>query len=303
MRESGAICRFHTQNGYSHFKGVFTATEIAALRTGVDSAFADAQPQRIDHARFLNVAKDAPELACVVRHPGLVRSLSTILGDDYLHCDEFGAHADFYNSGWHCDTSSPSNAGHDFFWDPNFNVVQVAIYLQPNELSSGGGLDVIPGSHVLDDPFCRARTWLLPHEAPPPTPGGGLIGRVKRRLLNYAVTMRSDGIPIPWVQPDRRARALARATTILSDVGDVIAFNLRVGHRSSPARPAARGKRALFFVCGANNRATRNYWLWLNRYSGKERRAPCSRDLYLASFGPSSRSEPLCPPASTGLSE
>jgi hypothetical protein len=291
--ESAALCRFHTRNGYSHFRGVFTAAEIAALRAGVDRAFAESQPQRIDQARFLTAAKDAPELACVLRHPGLVRSLSTILGDDYLHCDEFGVHADFYSSGWHCDTSSPSNAGHDFFWDPNFNVVQVAIYLQPNDPANGGGLDVIPGSHMRDDPFCRARTWLLPHEAPPPPPGGSLLSRIKRRLAHEAVAARSRGVPIPWVRPDRRARALARATTIMSGVGDVVAFNLRVGHRSTPAPPDARGKRALFFVCGANNRATRSYGQWLERYSGEARRSPCSRDAYLAGFGPPSRPEPL----------
>lgn len=292
---SAAICRFHTQNGYSHFRGVFTHPEIGALRAAVDRAFAESQAQRIDQASFLTVAKDAPELACVIRHPGIVQSLSTILGDDYLHCDEFGAHADFYASGWHCDTSSLSNAGHDFFWDPNFNVVQVAIYLQPNDLFNGGGLDIIPGSYMQDDPFCRARTWILPHEAPLSPPDGGIFGRIKRRLLNDAVAARSRGVPIPWVQPDRRSSALSRATTIMSDSGDVLAFNLRAGHRSTPAPAAARGKRALFFVCGANNRATRSYGEWLNRSSGEVRRAPCSRDAYLAGFNPPSRPEPLPP--------
>ncbi|MFM7345623.1 MAG: phytanoyl-CoA dioxygenase family protein, partial [Tagaea sp.] len=239
-------------------------------------------------------------LACVLRHPGVVRSLSTILGDDYLLCDEFGVHADFYTSGWHCDTSSPSNAGHDFFWDPNFNVVQVAIYLQPNDPSSGGGLDVIPGSHMSDDPFCIQRIWLLPHEAPPPALDTGFSARVARRLRRYAVAARSRGLPIPGVRPDDRTQALSRAETVLSGAGDLLAFNLRLGHRSTPAHPGARGKRALFFVCGANNRATRAYGDWNDRYHAEKRRKPCPRDEYIAGFKPAARPAPLAPRGDEG---
>lgn len=286
MRESGAICRFHTQNGYSHFADVFTAAEVAALRAAADRAFTETPNLPASGPRFLNMSREAPEFGSLLLNPRVVRALSTILGDDYLHCDEAGLHADHF-AGWHTDTSSPSNAGHDFFWDPGFNVVQVALYLQSNDPVEGGGLDVVPGSHAADDPFCKPRQWTMPGETPPPPPAPPtLVDRALGRLETMARAAAAHGIPVPGLKPDRKAAARARGISIPSRMGDLVMFNLRCGHRATPVGPAARQKRAIFFVCGANNRGTFNYARWLERYHGVALRPPMPREAFVAGFAP-----------------
>lgn len=290
--DSGAYCRFHTQNGYSLFPSVFSSQEVSLLRAAIDRAFAETPDAPKHGMRFLHVPTQAPELASVIRHGRLRAALSTILGHDYHHCDEFSIHADHFAT-WHTDTSSPSNAGHDFFWDPVFNVVQVALYLQDNNPAEGGGLDVVPGSHNADDPFCRRRVWPLPHDPPARPLDVSLSAKIGRRLRALGVAARARGLPIGWVVPDPTLDTEARVSPILSRAGDLVMFNLRCGHRATPSGANPPAKRAIFFTCGANNRATRAYGAWLRQCQGESRRMPCATEEYVAGFASTTRPDPL----------
>jgi ectoine hydroxylase-related dioxygenase (phytanoyl-CoA dioxygenase family) len=85
--------------------------------------------------------------------------------------------------------------------------VNAAIYLQDNR-DNGGGLDVVPGSHLRDDPLAAAL-------------------RRERGLPN--VNRMSEPVADPCRDPVS-LRCLA---------GDVVIFHLRVSHRSSLRTRAA----------------------------------------------------------------
>jgi hypothetical protein len=68
--------------------------------------------------------------------------------------NEHGLHDSFFG-GWHTDTTSPEHRGYTFHLSDDFRVIQCAVYLQPNS-DFGGGVTVVPGSHLLRDPFCAA---------------------------------------------------------------------------------------------------------------------------------------------------
>lgn len=49
---------------------------------------------------------------------------------------------------WHVDETF-SGLGTEYMWEPGFSHVQAGLYLQDNDPVTGGGLDVIRGSHLM----------------------------------------------------------------------------------------------------------------------------------------------------------
>jgi hypothetical protein len=160
--------RSFCQDGFVVVPQVFDQTEIAELRRAAFAQFPDNRPPF--EPKFSSTALFQGPFQLVFRNRKFIQALRTVLGEDFVFINEFALHDSFY-VGWHTDTASPEGkVGHEFHWSPGFCVVQAAIYLQDNN-ENGGGLDVVPGSYVRDDPFAASRPSRRPRDfSSPPQP-------------------------------------------------------------------------------------------------------------------------------------
>jgi hypothetical protein len=223
--------RTFDRQGFVLVPGVLTGDEVGELRRVLTRLFGADSPWEGDGANNrADVFCRYPELRWVLARPAIVAALGDVLGPDFVYLHEMVAHDSFF-ARWHKDTTSPDNAGHDFGKQPDYRMVQAALYLQDNG-DYGGGLDVVPGSHRL--PGWRDRLAFALRE---------------RRLLAQPGPPR--GVPIP------------------SRAGDLVLFHLRMTHRASVPKtepvPAGHRKLALFTVCGANDRHVASYMRWLRQ--------------------------------------
>jgi hypothetical protein len=165
----------------------------------------------------------------VPTYPPVVAVLRGLLGRDFVFLPESAVHDSGYG-GWHKDTGAQERAGLTFHWEPDFRMVQVALYLQDNTPAAGGGLDVIPGSHLRRDQCGEFRER------------GGLRDWLQARLWG---AVRGCAYSVP------------------SAAGDLVLFHYRLDHRATqPAAqpvPPEHRKLAIFFACSANNRHVRKY--------------------------------------------
>lgn len=231
-----SIERSFSQNGFALVPQVFTRDEIAALRRAASGLLPESSPPY--KPQFSSAGMFDPRFRGVFSNPRLIGTLRRLLGDDFVFINEFAIHDSHY-AGWHSDTTSPEGkANHQFHWSPGFMVVNIGIYLQ-NNFHNGGGLDMVPGSFMRDDPAA------IP-------------------------LRRENGFPDCHLAPESEGDNYRGAVTIRSTVGDAVIFHLRTSHRSSvPPRPAqteAERKFALFIIAGANNALTRRYRTWLDEY-------------------------------------
>jgi hypothetical protein len=228
--------RSFCQDGFVIVPQVFDQAEIAELRRAAIACFPNNRPPF--EAQFSSTSLFQQPFHMVFRNRKFIDSLRAVLGEDFVFVNEFGLHDSFY-VGWHTDTASPDGkAGYEFHWSPSFCVVNAAIYLQDNR-DNGGGLDVVPGSYLRDDPFAASL-------------------RREHGLPNR------DRVAEPTTDPHQGAVSLRCQT------GDLIIFHLRITHRSSRRNRAADGdadrKLAMFMIAGPNNAQTRRYRAWLDEY-------------------------------------
>jgi hypothetical protein len=227
--------RSFCQDGFVVVPQVFDQTEIAELRRAAIAQFPDNRPPF--EPKFAGPALFQEPFQLVFHNRKFIQALRTVLGEDFVFLNELGLHDSFY-VGWHTDTASPEGkVGHEFHWSPGFCVVQAAIYLQDNN-ENGGGLDVVPGSYVRDDPFA-------------------------------ALLRREHGLPVVSRIPEP-ADPYRGGVSLRGRAGDLVIFHLRLYHRASRRRREAQNdldrKLAMFTVAGPNNAQTRRYRAWLDEY-------------------------------------
>jgi hypothetical protein len=224
-RRDVSLGRMFCQNGFVHLPGVFGREEIRAFRRACIGAVPVAKPPY--QPQFSNSALFGEPFRPIFRNGRLTESLRSLLGDDFLFLNEFSLQ-DSHFSGWHTDTTSPeAKAGHEFHWSPTFLVVNVAVYLQDND-GNGGGLDIVPGSHVRDDPL--------------------------------AITMQGGQVSDPYASAktvDGRAGDVVIFHLRVSHRSSIPVRN---------ARNDLERKLALFMIAGQNNAMTRRYREWLVQY-------------------------------------
>jgi ectoine hydroxylase-related dioxygenase (phytanoyl-CoA dioxygenase family) len=153
------------EKGFAVFGGVLSADEVTRLRTSLEALFAQPPEHPGDRQEIRNdIYSRYPDLRSLLGHPRILEALRTVLGDELFSVPEMAAHDSGFG-GWHKDTASLDIAGKTFHREPDFRMVQMAIYLQPNS-EYGGGLDILPGSQ----------------KDPPPGENGGLLRRAKNLL-------------------------------------------------------------------------------------------------------------------------
>jgi hypothetical protein len=233
---SASLERVFTQCGFLVLRQALTQAEVATLRQAALALFPDNRPPF--EPRFSSEALFHEPFRLLFQNAALTAVLQRIFERDFLYVNECSIH-DSNFAGWHTDTTSPeAKAGHEFHWSPLFMIAQIAIYLQDNT-DNGSGLDVVPGSHLRDDPV--------------------------------AIALRREfGRPDCHLTPEEQGDPYRDAVTLRVRAGDIAMFHTRLRHRSSvPARPAASDserKVALFLIAGPNNAMTRRYREWLEEY-------------------------------------
>lgn len=230
-----SVERSFCQDGFVVIPGMFDRSSVQGFRRAAQELLPLQKPPY--KSQFSNTALFSESLRGVFLNSKLIETLRGLFGDDFVFVNEFALHDSFY-SGWHTDTSSSEGkSGHNFMWSPGFYLANVAIYLQDN-LDTGGGLDAVPRSHLLDDP----------------------VAMTIRKEKDFPPDYRSEYTDDPY----------ADGRTLRTKAGDVVIFNLRASHRSSvatrePTTEADR-KMAIFLMVGPNNTVTHRYREWINEY-------------------------------------
>ncbi|MBI3855480.1 MAG: phytanoyl-CoA dioxygenase family protein [Planctomycetes bacterium] len=220
------------RDGFVRIPGVLSSDQVRSVRAFLISLFDRAPGHAGDYNQPAgNVRFDAcaryDELRWILLHPPVVEALRGLLGNDFVYLPETVAH-DSIRGHWHKDTSAQQKAGHRFHWEPDYLMVQSAIYFQDNTPEYGGGLDIIPGSYLREDAFS--------------SPLQRVTNRLRKKGLWPEV---KGGAPVP------------------TKAGDLVFFHFRSDHRGTPAAvspiPSEGRKLALFFAASRNNRHVRAY--------------------------------------------
>lgn len=145
---------FFDKHGFVIFKNVFTIDEVKYAREvlleifNVPSAYdGDWDNGEVISSLRADVFNRYEELRCLFVNQKIMKCIKSVLGEDIGFVPEMVAHRKGFG-GWHKDTTSQERAGNVFHYDENWLMIECAIYLQDNDSIYGGGLDVIPGSHM-----------------------------------------------------------------------------------------------------------------------------------------------------------
>ncbi|MEA5549891.1 phytanoyl-CoA dioxygenase family protein [Anabaena cylindrica UHCC 0172] len=218
MLNKNQLEQFH-KDGFLLIPSVLTQEQVIEIRNSLINLFNSAIEFEGDtnNLRF-DICNRYSEFRWLLIHPPIVSVLKSILGENFVYLPEMAAHTSFYST-WHKDTTSQEAAGHQFQWQSDYLMLEVAIYLQDND-EYGGGLDVIPGSHLYPDLTTNREAHEFWSKITPP----------------------------PYIY------------SIPSKVGDLILFDFRIHHKASlptncsvESIPDSKRKFALFFACSVNN--------------------------------------------------
>lgn len=202
----------------------------------IEEAFADRgyviirdvlDPDEVEHARKL-CAKDlteageaemmtsdflaSPELAGIPLRDRVVSAVRRLLGERPALYPNCTARGNVYVP-WHVD-STFVGPGHEYVWESGFAHVQAGLYLQDNDRETGGGIDVIRGSHLMSfDGYGRMRP-------------------------DYAI-------------PSRTVAESSLRETVDTRAGDLVVWHGRLMHASTPVlREHHQPKFGVFFSYG-----------------------------------------------------
>jgi ectoine hydroxylase-related dioxygenase (phytanoyl-CoA dioxygenase family) len=271
------------RDGYLLLPGVLAPEKVKALRSFLEPRFLAGAGERLpgeSDAAIVNVFARFSEVRSVLFEPAIAEAMRGLLGDDFVVLVENGAHRGLY-SPWHKDTNSCENTGASYLWDDDYLMVQCAFYLQDNDSDAGGGLDVVPGSHLVPN---MNKMFLKTY----------VRGQVTAVGLDNVPKLLAREL---WrrVRPNGKDD-LPGAVSIPSKAGDMLIFHQRISHRATRVKTAKAGspiKLAIFQGFSANSRHValftdflrrRPDYGWLRGYSHPEdfRRAALSRGLHLA---------------------
>lgn len=128
------------QLGYCVVPQVLAQDHIDSLRNIYLRTFADSNLVTLKPSEFLK----NEAIADIIFNPQVIKTIETIIGKEFCIYPDFTIRKSLYIP-WHTDTAYLSIKDTDD--DEHSDMVQMSIYLQNNALESGGGLEIIPGSH------------------------------------------------------------------------------------------------------------------------------------------------------------
>ena len=168
-----------------------------------------------------------PNMAEVFFNDGLIKTLRTILGDNFILLADTSLHHGRRNV-MHTDNTSLLAEGIDLFdGDGQFRMVTIGTYFQPS--NGGDGLRVVPGTHLIDDRFEQYR-----HAS------------VRNRFLNASRKILPEPI-YKYIHPHNFS-----GQDLENSYGDSVIFDIRIEHRSQYQRfpndllPSSKVRKAIF---------------------------------------------------------
>lgn len=143
------------KKGYIVIKNVFDIDEIKSLRESCHKAFNTGNPtnnlklENKDDIRhiFSDEFLNNPDLLNPLFKKSIVDQVREVLGDDYISFAEFSLNNNLHSPTWHTD-SQFMGFSTQYVYNPSFNIAKLGLYLQEDDKTYGGQLDLIPGSHL-----------------------------------------------------------------------------------------------------------------------------------------------------------
>ena len=198
----------YLRNGYVHIKSPFSESEIAKMRKAMLQGGNESSVKGID---FLLANK---EIYSGQLDKTISGRLANIFGSNYKIVNDINIHLDqFYNDrpdkGWHIDAGAERLARYLFSSDYRF--CKVGIYLQPNSKDLGGGVDVEVGGQNSFRFF-----------------GSGNFG--------YFLSLSYYFFDRLFISKFRKK------ISVELEAGDVLVFDSRLPHRSTPKKRKREAK-------------------------------------------------------------
>lgn len=260
-------------SGFVIVPDVLDKNEVSKFRSEMDAVFKTPFVAAEGDTFYVrsNVFNRYQHLQKYFFRPQVIDAIRDILGEDFYLMPEVSISVAQYGN-WHKDTTSVELFGFDFHKRPDFKVLNGAFYLQDNA-DFGGGLDVVPGSHLTSDTFTehyRSQSMTMQSKAKELPPSQGLKG--------VAINVLKKGLPFVYSTLKKRQERIAHLNsiptvssdtwpgrhTIPSKAGDLVLFDLRLDHKASWPKgmegfTQQASKYACFVICGTKNQTSVDY--------------------------------------------
>ena len=143
------------KNGYIIIKNSFEQDEIEDLRSLCYEEFEklnqiDISSEvnlEINRQIFTKLFVQNPNLINPLFKKSVIDEVKKVLGDDYISFADFQLNNNLHSPIWHTDSQSIGFST-KYVYHKSFNIAKIALYLQENDKTYGGQLDIIPGSHL-----------------------------------------------------------------------------------------------------------------------------------------------------------
>lgn len=210
------------KDGFIHCKNVFSENDIKIFRSIVEKIYEEPNisPGDNNYVKW-NIFNNHKSLRPLLFNKFIIDLLKKILGDDFVLLNDMSMLKSSFK-GWHKDTSNLAFSGARFHYEKDFLLLNVIIYLQENTETLGGGLDVIPGSHL--EKFDELVT---------PLSAGGkkdisyYIKRIKPKLKLIYLDIFEKYFKIK-IDTKKNIKY-----TIPNKIGDVVIFDQRITHKAT----------------------------------------------------------------------
>ncbi len=128
--------------GYTVIPNMIHADKINDIRDSYLHLFEESNVSTLKPSEFLKYST----ISDTIFNDNVMEAVSNVVGNNYCLYPDFTIRKNLYIP-WHTDTSYLDINQTDSYEDSNF--VQMSIYLQDNTLETGGGLEIITGSHRI----------------------------------------------------------------------------------------------------------------------------------------------------------
>lgn len=209
------------KTGYHLIPQVIDTTRLLEVRAFLEQEFRKKFPQEELFPRKDLVNADIifdylclyPELIDLITHKSIIDTVKAILGEHFYLMPPASCIRNSFGR-LHTDLTTMTRQGYPIGERDDFLGIVIAIYLQDND-EQGGGMFVVPGSHMCKDPLVERRQLENGIDVP-------FFSRVLRKLTNNKYPAYEDysvfekgGFDIP------------------TKLGDVAILDMRILHRGS----------------------------------------------------------------------
>lgn len=232
----------YQEQGYLHLPNFYSPEEIASFRAEATRIFSqEPRMAKFDNPNVRNWAISRyPGLRQIFANGKLMQLVESVVGKDCVLLPNFGLHDSCLFGAWHRDTETPDYVGMRHR-QPDYHFIKVGIYLQENHPVYAGGLDIVPGSHLTENSKTNDFT------------------NTSRRVKWFLSQLVKRGLAPGWLLYGYRKGA----TSIPSQVGDLVLFNHHCDHRSTHPKKTDGGsdrrKLAMFMTFAPPNKHTDIY--------------------------------------------